>query len=169
MLCVAVIAGKNFVLLSASFNKLILGLSFAYLIFAFYFFIMWELETTRASSNPNFSRHDLEITTRFPLLGKVEKLDGTPAFDIHITNIDDESCFTFIPSESAKSVINELDSQAKYKLIADFEGVKFTQMAELVSTYDRGVGFILIKEKLDDRTLNWSDLYKVCLDRGLFA
>lgn len=169
LLCLAFITGKNFILLSASFNKLILGLSFAYLIFAFYFYITWELETLKASHNPNFSQNDLEIKARFPLAGKIESLSGEMALDVLITNMDDESCFTFVSSDKAREAIAALDAQAKYRLVAEYEGVKFVQMAELVAAYDRGIGLLLVNERQDIRILNWSDLYKVCLDRGLFA
>jgi hypothetical protein len=167
--CLLMITGKNFFLLSASFNKLILGLSFAYLIFAFYFYITWELETQKASHNPKFSKYDLEIESRFSLTAKLENLEGNLSLDVLITNIDDESCFLFVTDTESKAKISELDSQGKYRIVAVYEGVKFTQNAVLASTYDRGIGLLLVKEKLDDRTLNWSDLYKVCLDRGLFS
>jgi hypothetical protein len=167
--CLLTITGKNFILLSSSFNKLILGLSFAYLIFAFYFYVTWELETQKASHNPKFSKYDLEIESRFSLTAKLENQEGNLSLDVLITNIDDESCFLFLTDKESRARISELDSQGKYKIVAVYEGIKFSQNALLASTYDRGIGLILVKDKLDNRTLNWSDLYKVCLDRGLFA
>jgi hypothetical protein len=167
--CLLMIAGKNFFLLSASFNKLILGLSFAYLIFAFYFYITWELETQKASHNPKFSKYDLEIESRFSIAAKLENLKGDLSLDALITNIDDESCFLLVTDSESKNKISQLDSQGKYRIVAIYEGVEFSQNAVLASTYERGIGLLLVKKKLDDRTLNWSDLYKVCLDRGLFS
>mgnify|MGYP003395571728 CR=1 FL=1 len=65
LVCLSLIVSKNFILLSSSFNKLTLALNFIYLIFAFYFFVTWELEIGLASFNPHFSKYDLEKESRF--------------------------------------------------------------------------------------------------------
>lgn len=166
MVFLAAITAKNFIMLAASFNKLILGLNFIYLIFAFYFFITWELEILKASYNPQFSQNDLEKDSRFPLVGHVELEDGG-RFDICITNIDENSCFAIVEKEK-RDQIKELNPNARYTLSAIYEGVKFTHKATLASTYDCGIGLDFIKEKVPHSQLNWSDLHKVCLERGLF-
>lgn len=166
MVFLAAITGKNFIMLAATFNKLILGLNFIYLIFAFYFFVTWELELAKASYNPGFSESDLEKDTRFPLTGKVELENGN-SFIIHITNIDENSCFGIVEKE-AQTLISGLNPQATYSLQAEYEGVKFTHKATLASTYDSGIGLDFIKEQSAKSQLNWSDLHKVCLERGLF-
>lgn len=167
LFCLALIAGKSFIMLAASFNKLVLGLNFIYLIFSFYFFITWELEVARASYNPLFSRNDLEKGTRFSLKGRVEKNNGE-SFDVLVTNIDHNSCFALVENTMPKELIASLSSGEKYRLVAEYEGVKFTHLAELASTYDQGIGLNLVEEKASTTLLNWSDLYKVCLERGLF-
>lgn len=161
------IAGKNFIMLATSFNKLILGLNFIYLIFAFYFFVTWELEIAKASYNPQFSKNDLEKGTRFSLKGRVEN-DKGESFDVLVTNIDHDSCFALVDTPQPQELISSLNSASKYRLIAEYEGIKFTHLAELTSTYDQGIGLNLVKEKEPATLLNWSDLYKVCLERGLF-
>jgi hypothetical protein len=162
LLCLSIIVGKSFILLSGSFNKLTLGLNFVYLVFAFYFFINWELEVALASFNPLFSSHDLEKESRFKLLGKVGLSEvEAGAVDVCITNIDEESCFLLLPKDHHL----EINSSKKYFLISHYEGVCFTQQARLVSSYDRGLGFIL--EDFTDAQRSWSELYKVCLERGL--
>lgn len=168
LFCLAVITGKNFIMLATSFNKLILGLNFIYLIFAFYFFVTWELEIAKASYNPKFSDNDLEKGTRFNIKGQIENTENGERFEVLVTNIDHNSCFTLIDSPHANELISSLNPHGKYRLIAEYENVKFTHLAELASTYDRGLGLNLVKESYPLTQLNWSDLYKVCLERGLF-
>ena len=165
LLCLALITGKNFIMLAASFNKLILGLNFFYLIFAFYFFVVWELEIAKASYNPHFSQIDLEKESRFHLAGKIENLGNGEVVEALITNIDENSCFVLLQSNDQ---VTKLDPSARYHLVAEYEGVTFVHKAVLVSLYDRGVGLEFEREKSKYPSLNWSDLYKVCLERGLF-
>jgi hypothetical protein len=166
LLCLTLIAGKNFIMLAASFNKLILGLNFIYLIFAFYFFVTWELEIAKASFNPLFTRRDLEKDSRFHLKGQIENVTNGILVDVLVTNIDENGCFALIASTNDPST--KLDSSALYRLKAHYEGVEFTQEAELISSYDRGIGLEFKQIKTSDHQLNWSELYKVCLERGLF-
>ena len=166
LLCLTLIAGKNFIMLAASFNKLILGLNFVYLIFAFYFFVTWELEIAKASFNPLFTRRDLEKDSRFHLKGQIENVTTGSTVDVLVTNIDENGCFALIASTNDPSV--KLESSAQYLLKANYEGVEFTQTAELISSYDRGVGLEFKQEPASNHQLNWSELHKVCLERGLF-
>lgn len=166
LVCLAVIAGKNFIMLATSFNKLILGLNFIYLIFAFYFFVTWELEIEKASYNPGFSKNDLEKGTRFNIKGTIEDESGV-SFDVLVTNIDHNSCFALVDTDSAKELISGLKPSGKYRLTAEYEGIKFTQMALLTSTYDLGIGLNLVGQHHVTQ-LNWSDLYKVFQERGMF-
>lgn len=151
--------GKNFILLSSSFNKLVLALNFLYVVFAFYFFVIWELQINKASFNPLFSRHDLEKESRFLIKG-ILKGDNISDQEVLITNIDENSCFLFLPNEMPK-----FSPREKFTLQANYEGVLFEQDASLVSAYDQGVGMEFLKTK---SRASWSDLYKVCLERGLF-
>lgn len=153
-------------MLAASFNKLILGLNFVYLIFAFYFFVTWELEIAKASFNPLFTRRDLEKDSRFHLKGQIENVTNGSTVDVLVTNIDENGCFALIASTNDPST--KLDTSAQYRLKANYEGVEFTQEAELISSYDRGVGLEFKQIKTPDHQLDWSELHKVCLERGLF-
>lgn len=166
LLCLTLIAGKNFIMLAASFNKLILGLNFVYLIFAFYFFVTWELEIAKASFNPLFSRRDLEKDSRFHLKGQIENVTTGSTVDVLVTNIDENGCFALIASTNDSGV--KLESSAQYRLKANYEGIEFIQDAELISSYDRGVGLEFKQEAVSNHQLNWSELHKVCLERGLF-
>ena len=166
LLCLTMIAGKNFIMLAASFNKLILGLNFVYLIFAFYFFVTWELEIAKASFNPLFSKRDLEKDTRFHLKGQIENVTDGTHVDVLVTNIDENGCFALIASTNDPAV--KLDSSAQYRLKATYEGIEFLHEAELISSYDRGVGLEFKQVQKAYYQLDWSDLHKVCLERGLF-
>jgi hypothetical protein len=166
MFCLVLITGKNFIMLAASFNKLILGLNFIYLIFAFYFFVTWELEIAKASYNPLFSRRDLEKDSRFHLKGSMTNLETGLTTEVLITNIDDHGCFALLTPQDSEGIKT---TSARYKLAAHYEGVEFTHEAYLISSYDRGVGLEFLKSQKDvDTQLDWSELYKVCLERGLF-
>jgi hypothetical protein len=167
LLCLTLIAGKNFIMLAASFNKLILGLNFVYLIFAFYFFVTWELEIAKASFNPLFSKRDLEKDTRFHLKGQIENVTNGSTVDVLVTNIDENGCFALIAAANDSGT--KLESSAQYRLKANYEGKEFIQEAEVISSYDRGVGLEFKRVKTPDYQLDWSELYKVCLERGLFS
>ena len=166
LLCLTVMTAKNFIMLASSFNKLILGLNFIYLVFAFYFFVTWELEIAKASYNPQFSEHDLEKDTRFPINGKMENLKTGEIFDVMVTNVDEESCFVLLTVESRDQF--KADAGATYRLTVSYENVLFVHNARLASKYHRGLGLEFIQTPKSDFPLNWSDLHQVCLERGLF-
>ena len=164
LLCLILITGKNFIMLAASFNKLILGLNFIYLIFAFYFFVTWELEIAKAAYNPMFSKRDLEKESRFHLQGQMENMESGQTLNVLITNIDEYGCFVLLADDD---MVNFKNLKGRYKLKASYEDVEFTHEAIILSRYDRGVGLEFYKGDSYNQ-LNWSELYKVCLQRGLF-
>ena len=162
LICLVAMVGENFILLSASFNKLTLVLNFIYLVFAFYFFITWELEVGLASFNPKFSTNDLEKESRFKLQASIRSSrNDAGGVNARITNIDEDSCFLLFDKNS----IFEPTPSGKYFLESFYEGVCFQHYASLVSSYDRGIG--LVFEDSPDARVSWSELYKVCLDRGI--
>jgi hypothetical protein len=162
LVCLIIIVGKSFILLSDSFNKLTLVLNFIYLVFAFYFFVSWELEVELASFNPKFSSQDLEKETRFKLTALISTNQNEEnSVAVHVTNIDEESCFLLLPKENTL----EINPSKKYFLDSYYEGVHFKHEARLVSSYDRGIG--LVFDRFPDARVSWSELYKVCLERGI--
>ncbi len=159
LVCLITIVGKTFFLLSGSFNKLTLVLNFLYLVFAFYYFVTWEIEVGLACFSPNFSKYDLEKEARFRLTGKISPNESGINFtEVRISNIDEQSCFLLLPEGHE---IEGLD----FYLDSIYEGVHFKHKARLVSKYDRGVGLVFLKSFNTRAT--WSELYKVCLERGL--
>lgn len=158
--CLITIVGKSFILLSGSFNKLTLVLNFLYLVFAFYYFVSWELEVSLACFNPKFSRLDLEKEARFPLKGKIsDNENGQNSIEVHISNIDEQSCYLLLPNGV------DMPSGSEFYLESVYEDVHFRHKARLVSKYDRGVGLMFLKTSNTRAT--WSELYKVCLERGI--
>jgi hypothetical protein len=161
---VVLIAGENFILLSGSFNKLILVLNFIYVIFAFYYYIVWELEVELACFNPKYTRYDLVKEDRFPLKALiVTDNEEAKKFSVHLTNIDDQSCFVLLEPHEKE----EVSVKNNYQLLLNFDGVEFTTKASIVSRYDRGYGFMFEKRKSELGRPSWSDLYYVCLERGI--
>jgi hypothetical protein len=162
MIFLIVLVGKNFVLMSNSFNKLTLVSNFVFVVFAFYFFITWELEVALASFNPKFSSHDLEKESRFKIQASIYSNDDkSDAVVGVVTNIDENSCFILLP----KNTHFVLNPGKKYLLESIYEDVQFLHSAYLVSAYDRGIG--LVFGDSPDARVSWSELYKVCLQRGL--
>ena len=164
LICLISIVGENFILLSGSFNKLNLVLSFLYLVFAFYFYISWELEVELAAFNPNFTIFDLEKESRFKIKAKIysssEEKDGIEAL---VTNIDSTSCFLLLNHDQEF----KLNKSGKYYVKSIYENVKFCNQVRVVSAYGRGIGFVF--EEAPDQHLSLSVLYKVCLQRGIVA
>jgi hypothetical protein len=154
----AIILTTSFVLLSASFNKLILGLNFAYALFAFYFFTSWEIERSEAGYNPMFAANDLEKITRFPIQGIIYSGDRSKFEKIYLTNIDEYSCFVLLDKSSF--------SNEKSVMEITFDGVVFSSKVMPVSQYDQGMGLRFI----DSVESPWSltELCKICRERGLF-
>jgi hypothetical protein len=164
LLCLTLIVGKSFILLSGSFNKLTLVLNFIYLIFAFYFFITGELEVVLASFNPLFSKYDLEKESRCKMDATISLDDkNATVFNALITNIDHDSCFLLLTNNAEKT----LPVSKIYYIESNFEGVIFKHEAHLVSSYSNGRGFRF--GRANDSRVSWSELYKVCLERGIFA
>jgi hypothetical protein len=154
-----VVVFKSFIFLASGFNKLVLGLDFIYLLFAFYFFTSWELYVLKAAHNPNYSSIDLEKQSRFNISGYMADKNDNKIESFLLTNIDEESCFVILdgllPTKTEKQV----------KVVIDYENVRFESIAEPVSSYGNGLGFIYKNDKQNLRSL--SGLYKICRQRGL--
>jgi hypothetical protein len=157
-----VVALKAFGLLFLNFNKLILALDFLYLLFAFYFFSLWEVFVLSASYNPKFEQIDLEKDVRFDIFGSLLTLENELVAEVCLTNIDDNTCFAMISNEALMTP----NFKVIYLLKFSYMGTSFKSKVKIVSKYDRGLGFTFENlKKKDLRSL--SGLYKVCLQRGI--
>lgn len=152
------IVGSSFIMLSASFNKLVLALNFAYTLFSFYFYITWEIERNDAGYNPLFSSIDLEKQSRFSIKGIVYSHDRSKYQNVFLTNIDDKSCFVLLETGSFS------DKNAMLEIT--FDGVVFCSKVKIISKYDQGVGFTFLES--ENATWSLSELCKICRQRGYF-
>jgi hypothetical protein len=149
---------NSFVLLASSFNKLILGLTFIYALFSFYFYSFWEIERGEAGYNPLFSANDLEKNTRFTIKGIIYSNDRQKSESIYLTNIDEKSCFVILEKD--------LILFEKPLIEITIDGVTFSSPVVAVSQFDKGMGFIF--EETEQSPWSLSELCKICRDRGLF-
>lgn len=153
-----IIVITSFVLLSTSFNKLVLALNFAYVLFAFYFFTMWEIERDEAGYNPLFAQNDLEKQTRFNVEGRLFSEDKSHSEKVYLTNIDENSCYVLLDTGhfNAKVAILEFE----------LDGIAFSSKVNRISSYDQGLGFYF----QDAKNSPWSltELCKICRQRGMF-
>jgi hypothetical protein len=161
LLLTVIISLKTFIILSSSFNKLVLGLDFIFIMFSFYFYTEWELFLDQAATTPRFSKHDCEKKSRFPISGKVI-LEGD-AIPFQLTNIDEKGCFVLLSNKDEFKV----KFGEKVKIEVNFENVVFQSSAMYLSKYENGFGFSFESDHKNRRSL--SGLYQVCLDRGLLA
>jgi hypothetical protein len=145
-------------LLSASFNKLVLALTFAYALFAFYFFITWDIERTEAGYNPLFSKNDLEKQSRFPIQGRIYNKDRTKNDKIYLTNLDEYSCYVILADASFSK------NHAIIEIV--FENAIFSSPVVPISQYDQALGFSFLETNQSDWSL--AELCKICRQRGLF-
>jgi len=154
----AIIVMTSFILLSTSFNKLVLALNFAYALFAFYFFTLWEIERSEAGYNPLYAANDLEKQTRFPIQGIVYTNDRSNYERVYLTNIDENSCYVLLEKGKLEMTNAMLE--------ITFDGVVFSSKVTPISQYDQGIGFGF----MDSTASPWSlsELCKICRQRGLF-
>ena len=154
----SIIVIASFILLSTSFNKLVLALNFAFIFFAFYFFTSWEIERDEAGYNPSFSYRDLEKKTRFSIEGVLYSGDRTKSEKIFLTNIDEKSCYVILEKGNVDIAVGLLE--------INLDGVVFSSQVRRISKYDQGQGFSFE----GDLNSFWSllELCKICRQRGFF-
>lgn len=163
---IAIVSLKNFLLLTYSFNKLILLLDFVYLLFAFYFYISWELEIKRACFRPNFSKSDLEKETRVILDGMLKVGEETRL--AHVSNLDETGCFIILNEKLNASDLKNLLNSSDIWLSTIVEDIEFKQKVRVSAQYDRGIGLEYLEENSSDLAYDYLSLYKICLERGYF-
>lgn len=164
-ICVSIL--RCFLLLTINFNKIILILSFVYIFFAFYFYIAWEVELKRSCYNPNFQKNDLTKHHRFPLEGILKIEDQS--FACHVSNIDETSLFVIFKNE-APNISKNLPANSDVEVEIVIDHVRFKQRVSVIGQYDLGLGlsYAKNKEESDQKSYDFSRLYEILIDRGLF-
>jgi hypothetical protein len=158
LIYLSIVLVSSFVLLSSSFNKLVLALDFAYALFAFYFYTAWEIERAHAAYNPLFFSNDLEKESRFPIKGVVYSSDRSTQSKVSLTNLDEHTCFVLL-DQTAFDFPNGI-------LEINFDNVLFSSSVKLIARYDRALGFVFSSKNKSSWSL--SELCKICRQRGLF-
>jgi len=156
-----IVSLKTFFILSSSFNKLVLGLDFIFIMFSFYFYTEWELFLDQAATTPQYSKYDCEKESRFPICGQLILEENVIPFKL--TNIDERGCFVLLSNNQDF----KLNFGEVVKIEVLFENVTFQSVATYLSKYENGYGFSFEKDHKNRRSL--SGLYQVCLDRGLLV
>ena len=123
----------------------------------------WEVEISKACFNPKFSRYDLEKSSRFLIEGKIYDNEHNLLEEVKVSNIDESSCFVILNTNNFEKLMFKED----LFLSSSLEGVEFFSRAKISSIYDNGLGFELVSTQQSNKP-EWSELYKVCLERGIF-
>ncbi|MEI8348323.1 MAG: hypothetical protein WCG27_12710, partial [Pseudomonadota bacterium] len=120
------------------FDKIILLLNAAYLVFAFYFHVSWSNELSQVIYSPGFGPFHFGRRSPYPFDVQVE-FDEEQKFAGHLTNWSENSCFIVldqVPPNKAK----------KIKINIPYEGNIFMAEGEWLSSFgERAIG-IQIKE-----------------------
>ena len=155
------ISSYSFLLFFENFDKIILVLNFIYIVFAFYFYIYWTFELRKAIYLPCYSPHDIGDKTYYDLKGKVLIKDSKEEILGYIVNWDQEGCFFYSKKLPVKR------NKGGVTLVVEFEGLIFSQEAEVVTSYFNGIGLrFIINKKEDNSSYSWSDFFKIIGDRG---
>lgn len=143
------------------FNKVVLILSFFYLITSYYLVMVYRQETISASYNPLYSRHTIGNRSEYNLPCTLniasESIAGI------LTNWDDQGCFVSLdPGEAGL-----LELRGRLEVLAKLDGVSFSQLGHIVSSYERGVGirFTLGANEISEG-YNWNEYFKIIDHRG---
>ncbi len=144
-----------FYLLKSS-NKLLLLLVFCYVVYSIYYFYQWHLIHSKAAFNPNFSKHDLDKTKRFALIGMLES-SGTQYVG-RITNLDADSFFIRFEEEVA------VDLSRQVSLEAFVDNVKFQCKGKVYAVFDNGFGIIV--DKKTQEYFSWKDYFSIISERS---
>ena len=138
-----------------SFDKLILVLSFIYILLSYYFYMFLDSELSHSLYRPGFvsnsigskCEYDLPVSLQSPKVKASGKL----------SNWDRESCFV---------VVNENDSlpRSRINLSIIFEGQKFSFQGVVSTRVGQGIGIRIKSEKRV--VFDWLDFYEIIQNRG---
>lgn len=142
-------------------NKIILILSFVYVITAYYLLMLFHVEIKSASYNPLYASSTIGQRSEYELPCKL-KLDHE-VIGGQLTNWDEKGCFVSFE----EPVANLMELHGDLTLEMRLDGHVFTQKGKVVSTFNRGVG-IRFTPILNDasESYNWIEYFKIIDDRG---
>ncbi len=144
------------------FNKIILVMSFVYIVTAYYLGMIYRLETSSAAYRPLYYDNTIgnrsDFSLRCQLITSEGPLSGT------LTNWDERSCFVSL--DEGVGALSEIRGALKVQL--PFEGYQFEQRAQVVSRYQRGVGIRFSPDVSSNEGYNWMEFFRIIDDRGYF-
>jgi len=152
--------GHTFYFFLISFDKLILLLNFAYLIFAFCFYLLWRLELDEAYYAPGFSVYDKEIRPQYNFSVELTVVKTNERLKGHLTNWNPNSCFLILEDKF-------IDLRGEVQIKIDYVDKTFVDRATIVTSYGAGYGLrINGLDGVNFTRLNWASFYDIINDRG---
>ena len=143
-------------------DKLILSLSFIYLMFSIFFFLFWYHELGNAVYNPGYSFREVGGISKFIIPVQFSRESGEdPVISGMLTNWGPESCFVTVNEDHRSESFLLREMQLK------FAGETFRCRVELISSYFRGFGLKILPDSEKNLSCHdWQEFYRILSDRG---
>ncbi len=142
------------------FDKVILTLNFAFLVFAFYFVGLWRVELAEAVYCPGYMVEDVGRKSFYDIRVKLLLPDESVGWG-YLTQIGDASCFVLVEEKFRQA-------RGKIKIELEYEGTSFEQYGEVITSYGGGLGIKFLHDTAQKPMVHcWSDFYTVICHRGL--
>ena len=143
-----------------SFDKVILTLNFAYLIFGFYFYSLWVVELSEAVYCPGYYIEDVGRKSTYDIRVKLILPNEDEGWG-YLTQIGEASCFLLVEEKFRQA-------RGKLKIALEYEGTSFEQFGEIITSYGGGLGIKFLHDTSDMPNIHcWNDFYTVICHRGL--
>lgn len=153
-----IVAFRSGVLFFEGFDKVLLLLTFLYILCAFYFYQLLILEFEEALYNPNYTKRDLCVNGK---LQNVKILVDGQMVDGQITNLDKGSLF--IKFDNPVQIISK-----KIRVEVEYLGRLFQILGLTMTSYSDGIGLRIENgENTANNDLGWNELYDILKDRGI--
>ena len=141
-------------------DKLILILGFVYILCSFYFYLFLKMELQEVIYCPGYSLNNIGKKAEHDFNALLE-LKGGDKINGYLSNWGQNGCFVVLQRKFVAK-------KRSVTLSVNFEGQKFEQKGEIVTSYGTGVGvkFIEKMDVLKKYGQNWQDFYTIIKDRG---
>jgi hypothetical protein len=138
-------------------DKFVLIMNFAYLVFAFYYYLFWKLELDEAFYKPRFTSRDLGPRSSLPVKVKLTTSANQEIYG-ELTNWDKNGCFI--------SITDSTLPKGSIKFEVEYEQRQFMDYGQVMTEYANGVGIKFQKVTSKSNVHNWLDFYDILRDRG---
>lgn len=144
----------NLLIFFQKFDKVILIVSFIYLLISLYFYLLLKVELSEAYYNPNYDNKTLSSYFRTEVSLVIK--DRVKCYDSHLTNWGKGGFFCRMGGEKP---------QGKVQFELSHGGGKFLGEGVIVSSVENGIGVKIQKSKKGK--LNWLNFYDIISQLGL--